>query len=227
MEASLEQGPPADGGTTAIPMTAPAGAPADAPSFVRDPDAPPAVAMPSQARAARSDAASDGVARQYAPGAAPKRTSAPLKPLSAGEAAVQLERMMSATPPGLQEETLSIPRLATKLGLEDFQIRIRELDDNTLKQIESRSQRPTTEMEQRGGYGRIRQDAAYYNMLICAAAIVDPDMVALSQQPDQGPRPEDVVGRWFNQGERALIANIALELMGFEQNAVVRLGKES
>lgn len=136
-----------------------------------------------------------------------------------------LSRMLSTEPRPLDHDTFRLGRLSTED--EDFEVRLRGLDQRELREIGRRAMRPSSKDEREQGAGPMIRDLDSSNMLTVATAMLDPDLsgsTAESQALLQkfGPGPEGVIRAWFAPGEIQQMADRVMELSGWSDEAVTR-----
>lgn len=148
-------------------------------------------------------------------------------------AASALQRMLSTEPKPLDHERFKVGRLSPEgeapdeITPDSFVVTLRGLDERELKEISRRSMRPSTKAEREAGAGPRVRDPDTGNVLTVATALMDPDLSGSTPESQallsqQGPGPEHVIRRWFAPGEIQQMADRAMELSGWSDEALVR-----
>jgi hypothetical protein len=138
--------------------------------------------------------------------------------MSPQEAQSALDAMLSSEPPSTPVE----PYTVTRLGMT---LKLRGVSEQEIDVVGRRSERQPTKSERARGIFAPQRDSARFNLLLTATGMVDPDLTDSMLQGKFGPRPEDIVRKWFLPGEIIQMADQIMDLSGYGDEAVVRAGK--
>jgi hypothetical protein len=138
------------------------------------------------------------------------------------EARSALAIMLSASAPPTDDiGEFEVKRLSQQYGA-PFIVTLRGLQPQEFDEITELALRePTRSEKDRGVVGAV-QDTPRLQRLTVAQAMLKPDLTDPHLTTKFGPRPEDIVRRWFNSGECVFLSAQITELSGFSGEAVVR-----
>jgi hypothetical protein len=187
---------------------------------------------PTVAEALRLEAAvSGGESEPGAPRPRMREAKTPLPEMHPAVAHAELELMLSAEPPPVEQDTFRIKRLTDhyrSLGkLQDdqyFTVTLRGLTDQEFERLRDRSLREPNEEEKQMQIFAKQRDPDRMNLLLVTSAVVAPDMRAPALLQKYG-RPEDVIRSFFNPGEIFQLASWVNDLSGWSNAAVERSKK--
>jgi hypothetical protein len=135
-----------------------------------------------------------------------------------------LELMLSSAPSATETDRYEIPRLTRRFGA-PFVVELRNLSDTEFEELSERAQREPTLEEREQGVTIRPRDLNKFNLLVVAEAMVEPNLRDEALRSKWGPRPEDVVRRWFLVGEIQRLSGVVSNLSGWGDGAVVRAKK--
>lgn len=138
--------------------------------------------------------------------------------LAPEEAQSALDAMLSSEPPSNPVESYKVSRLGITLKL-------RGVSEQEIDVVGRRAERQPTKAERARGIFAPQRDSARFNLLLSTVGMVDPDLNDSALRQKFGPRPEDVVRRWFLPGEIIQMADVIMDLSGYGDEAVVKAGK--
>ena len=133
-----------------------------------------------------------------------------------------LASMLSSEPPPLPTESFDMKDLAERMGLAEFKVTLRGLNDPELERIGNQSSKPPTKDQRKMGITTGAPDMPRMKRLIVAAGMVSPALGNPALLTKYGPHPEHVVQRWFLTGEIDNLSEKINELSGYSAGAVER-----
>lgn len=139
------------------------------------------------------------------------------------EANDALASMLAAEgPPPVTTETVDMPELAKRMGIESFSVTLRGLSDPELQQCSDRAVKPPTKQQRKLGMTQGGPDPARLKRLLIAVATIDPNLSDQRLLERYGPTTEHVVQRWFLPGEIDALSEVVNDLTGYGGGAVER-----
>lgn len=152
------------------------------------------------------------------PNGDPPNGASPTADLTPEQAGSLLDLMLDSNPPELPEDSFRIDRLNSV-------VRLRALSEAELEQIGERSMRQPTRVERDQGLSTRVRDQQKLQVLTVSEAMVEPNLRDGRVLSRHGPRPEDVVIKWFLPGEIMKMSDFITDLSGWSDTAVTRAGK--
>lgn len=141
---------------------------------------------------------------------------------SARQANDALASMLATEPPPLPTEVVEMKDLAERMGIEQFSVQIRGLNDKELEQVSERATKPPTKAQRKMGMTSGAPDQSRMKRLIVEKAMISPDLTNAALLEKYGPTGEHVIQRWFLSGEIDQLCEAVNDLSGFGAGAVER-----